>query len=360
MSRVINFSSGPSMLPEPVLQQAAEEMLNWRGSGMSVMEMSHRGPEFTEILAHTEALVRELMGVPQTHAVLFMQGGAIAQNAIVPMNLMGRTGHADYVISGIWSEKSAKEASHFGQVKVAASSAADGYHRMPKQHEWSLSAAPAYIHLCSNETIGGVECHWVPDTGAVPLVADMSSNILSAPLDVSRYGLIYAGAQKNLGPSGLTLVIVRRDLLGHALPITPSVFNYQALDAQTSMVNTPPTFAIYIMGLVLAHVKQLGGVQAMAEHNERKAQLLYEFIDHSQLFTNRVAHEDRSRMNVTFFLKDERLNDDFLKEAEQAGMVQLRGHRSVGGMRASIYNAMPLESVMRLRDLMHRFEVAHR
>ena len=356
MFRVINFSSGPSALPLTVLQRAAADMCDWRGSGMSVMEMSHRGPEFTEILANTQALVRRLLGVPDHYAVLLLQGGAIAENAIVPMNLIGRTGAADYVLSGIWSEKSMKEATKYGEVHLAASSQGSGFLSMPKQADWRLSPNAAYVHMCSNETIGGVQCHWTPQTGDLPLVADMSSNIMSAPLDVSRYGLIYAGAQKNMGPSGVTLVIVRRDLLGHALPITPSAFNYQIQSDNDSMYNTPPTYAIYIMGLVLAHIQEQGGLEAMQIHNQRKAALLYDLLDHSNLFSNRVAREDRSLMNVTFFLKDESLNAAFLQGAEQEGMVQLRGHRSVGGMRASIYNAMPLQSVQRLRDYMHRFE----
>jgi len=356
MSRVINFSSGPATLPQSVLQQAAHDMMDWHGSGMSVMEMSHRGPEFTEILAQTQSLIRNLLKVPDNYVVLLLQGGAIAENAIVPMNLIGKTGKADYVVSGVWSEKSMKEAGKYGQIHLAASSQDSGFLSMPQQSSWKLSAQAAYVHMCSNETIGGVECHWTPDTGNVPLVADMSSNIMSGPLDVDRYGLIYAGAQKNMGPSGVTLVIARRDLLGHALPATPSAFNYQLQADNDSMYNTPPTYAIYIMGLVLQHIKEQGGLSAMKVHNQRKADLLYEFLDHSRMFTNRVARDDRSRMNVTFFLKDESLNAAFLQGAEKEGMVQLRGHRSAGGMRASIYNAMSIESVQRLRDYMHRFE----
>jgi phosphoserine aminotransferase len=359
MTRVINFSSGPATLPESVLQRAAVDMLDWQGSGMSVMEMSHRGPEFTEILAHTQSLIRSLLSVPDQYAVLLLQGGAIAENAIVPMNLIGKTGQADYVVSGVWSEKSMKEAAKYGQVHVAASSQEGGFISMPKQSMWNLSTQASYVHMCSNETIGGVECHWTPQTGSLPLVADMSSNIMSAPLDVSRYGLIYAGAQKNMGPSGVTLVLVRRDLLGHALPVTPSAFNYQIQAENDSMYNTPPTYAIYIMGLVLKHIQDLGGLSAMQVHNQAKADLMYEFLDHSTMFYNRVVREDRSRMNVTFFLKDESLNATFLQGAEKEGMVQLRGHRSAGGMRASIYNAMPLQSVQRLRDYMYRFEKEH-
>ena len=359
MNRVINFSSGPASLPESVLRQAASEMLDWQGSGMSVMEMSHRGPEFMEILANTQALLKTLLGIPDNYAVLLLQGGAIAENAIVPMNLMGKTGQADYVVSGAWSLKSQQEAARYGQVHTAATSEALAFQCMPSQAKWKLSDNPAYVHFCSNETIGGVECHWTPDVGDIPLVADMSSNIMSRPVDVSRYGLIYAGAQKNMGPSGVTLVIVRRDLLGHALPITPSAFNYQLQADHDSMVNTPPTYAIYIMGLVLQHIQQQGGLQAMAELNQAKSALLYDFLDHSALFSNRVAPADRSRMNVTFFLRDETLNADFLQGAEAQGMVQLRGHRIAGGMRASIYNAMPLSAVQALRDYMFAFEKRH-
>ena len=359
MNRVINFSSGPASLPESVLRQAVSEMLDWQGSGMSVMEMSHRGPEFMQILANTQALLKTLLGIPDNYAVLLLQGGAIAENAIVPMNLMGKTGQADYVVSGTWSLKSQQEAARYGQVHTAATSEALAFQCMPSQAEWKLSDNPAYVHFCSNETIGGVECHWTPDVGDIPLVADMSSNIMSRPVDVSRYGLIYAGAQKNMGPSGVTLVIVRRDLLGHALPITPSAFNYQLQADHDSMVNTPPTYAIYIMGLVLQHIQQQGGLQAMAELNQAKSALLYDFLDHSALFSNRVAPADRSRMNVTFFLRDETLNADFLQGAEAQGMVQLRGHRIAGGMRASIYNAMPLSAVQTLRDYMFAFEKRH-
>ena len=359
MSRVINFSSGPATLPESVLQQAAADMLDWRGSGMSVLEMSHRGPEFMDILAQTQALLRELLGVPDNYAVLLLQGGAIAENAILPLNMIGRTGQADYVVNGVWSQKSMKEAAKYGQVNLAASSEGSGFLSMPEQDQWRLSPQAAYVHYCSNETIGGVECHWTPDTGSVPLVADKSSNILSAPLDVSKFGVIYAGAQKNMGPSGVTVVIVRNDLLGSALTITPSAFNYQLQAEQGSMYNTPPTYAIYIMGLVLQHVKREGGLSAMLEHNQRKAALLYDFIDHSQLFSNRVVRQDRSRMNVTFFLRDEGLNAAFLEGAQAQGMVQLRGHRSAGGMRASIYNAMPLASVQTLVNYMHQFEKTH-
>ena len=359
MTRVLNFSSGPATLPEAVLRQAATDMLDWQGSGMSVMEMSHRGPEFTQILAQTQSLLKSLLAIPDNYSVLLLQGGAIAENAIVPMNLIGSTGQADYVVSGNWSHKSMQEAARYGRVHLAASSEAQGFTCMPDLASWQLSEKPAYVHFCSNETIGGVECHWTPSTGDVPLVADMSSNIMSRPLDVSRYGLIYAGAQKNMGPSGVTLVIVRRDLMGHALASTPSAFNYQLQADNESMYNTPPTYAIYIMGLVLQHIHDEGGLPAMQERNLAKSQLLYDFLDHSRFFSNRVRPADRSRMNVTFYLRDESLNTAFLEAAQAQGMVQLRGHRIAGGMRASIYNAMPLSAVQKLRDCMFAFEKLH-
>jgi phosphoserine aminotransferase len=359
MTRVFNFSPGPATLPESVLRQAAEEMLDWHGSGMSVMEMSHRGKEFIGIHAEAESLLRELMGIPANYKVLFMQGGAIGENAIVPMNLIGKTGTADYINTGEWSKKSLKEAKTYGTVNIAASGEAGNFTSIPKQSQWQLDANASYVHICSNETIGGVEYHWTPETGAVPLVADMSSNILSRPIDVSKYGLIYAGAQKNMGPSGLTVVIVRDDLIGHALPITPSAFNYKTQADNDSMYNTPPTYAIYIAGLVLKHVKERGGMKAMEEHNRAKAKLLYDYLDHSSFFSNSVARDDRSLMNVPFQLKDAALDEAFLKGAQARGMIQLKGHRVVGGMRASIYNAMPIEGVRALVHYMKEFEAQH-
>lgn len=356
MTRVFNFSPGPATLPEPVLRQAAQEMLDWRGSGMSVMEMSHRGKEFMSIHAEAEATLRELLAIPANYKVLFMQGGAIGENAIVPMNLIGRTGRADYVLTGDWSKKSYKEAQNFGTVNVAATSEPSKFTAIPKQAAWTLDPGASYVHICSNETIGGVQFHWTPDAAGVPLVADMSSDILSRALDVSKYGLIYAGAQKNMGPSGLTVVIVREDLLGHALPVTPSAFNYKTQAENDSMYNTPPTYAIYIMGLVLQHVKATGGMPAVEEHNRAKARLLYDFLDGSSFYRNPVAKEDRSLMNVPFWLKDAALDEAFLKGAQARGMIQLKGHRSVGGMRASIYNAMPIEGVQALVQYMKEFE----
>jgi phosphoserine aminotransferase len=359
MTRVFNFSAGPAILPEPVLRQAAQEMLDWHGSGMSVMEMSHRGKEFMSIHAEAVGLLRELLAVPANYKVLFMQGGAIGENAIVPMNLIGKSGKADYVVTGDWSKKSQKEAMSYGKVNLAATGEAGNFTAIPPQTEWKLDPQASYVHICSNETIGGVQFHWTPDTGQVPLVADMSSDIMSRRIDVSRYGLIYGGAQKNMGPSGLTVVIVRDDLLGHALPITPSAFNYQLQAENDSMFNTPPTYAIYIAGLVFQHVKAQGGLAAMEAHNRAKAAVLYDFLDNSAFYRNPVARADRSLMNIPFKLKDESLDEAFLQGAQAKGMVQLKGHRSVGGMRASIYNAMPIEGVQALVAYMKEFEARH-
>ncbi|MGK2897838.1 MAG: 3-phosphoserine/phosphohydroxythreonine transaminase [Burkholderiaceae bacterium] len=359
MTRVFNFSAGPAALPESVLRQAADEMLDWHGSGMSVMEMSHRGKEFIAIHAECEALLRELLAVPANYKVLFMQGGAIGENAFLPMNLLrGRTG-ADYVNTGEWSKKSIKEAGKYAKVNVVASSQATNFDRVPKRETWKLDPNAAYVHICANETIGGVEYHFTPDVGDVPLIADVSSNILSRPMDVSKFGLIYGGAQKNIGPAGLTIVIVREDLLGGALPITPSAFNYTEQAANDSMLNTPPTYAIYIAGLVFRWIKERGGLAAMETHNRAKAALLYDFLDATDFYRSPVVREDRSLMNVPFKLKDESLDAAFLKGAEARGMVQLKGHRSVGGMRASIYNAMPVEGVKALVAYMKEFEASH-
>lgn len=359
MTRVFNFSAGPAALPESVLRQAAEEMLDWQGSGMSVMEMSHRGKEFMHIAAETEALLRELLAVPANYKTLFMQGGAIAENAIVPMNMLRGHAGADYIDTGEWSKKSLKEAQKYGRVNVAASAAASGYTTIPARETWQLDPQAAYVHICSNETIGGVEYHWTPEVGAVPLVADMSSSILSRPVDVSRYGLIYGGAQKNIGPAGLTLVIVREDLLGGALPITPSAFDYKVVADNGSMYNTPPTYAIYIAGLVFKWIKAQGGLAAMEVHNRAKAALLYDYLDSTGFYTAPVARDCRSLMNVPFKLKDSTLDAAFLKGADEHGLVQLKGHRSVGGMRASIYNAMPAEGVRALVAYMKDFEARH-
>ncbi|MBI3368278.1 MAG: 3-phosphoserine/phosphohydroxythreonine transaminase [Burkholderiales bacterium] len=346
-------------MPESVLRIAADEMLDWHGCGMSVMEMSHRGKEFIAIHAEAEALVRELLAVPANYKVLFLQGGAIAENAIVPMNMLRGKSSADYINTGEWSKKSIKEARKYAAVNVAASSEATAFDRIPPRETWQLDPNAAYVHICSNETIGGLEYHWTPDTGGVPLVADMSSNFFSKPVDVTRYGLIYGGAQKNIGPAGLTIVIVRDDLLGKALPVTPSAFDYGQQAEADSMLNTPPTYAIYIAGLVFNWLKAQGGLAAMAQRNQAKAAVLYDYLDTTGFYSCPVQRADRSLMNVPFKLKDEALDSAFLKGAEARGMMQLKGHRSVGGMRASIYNAMPIEGVRALVAYMKDFEAQH-
>jgi phosphoserine aminotransferase len=359
MARVFNFSAGPAVLPEPVLQQAAAEMLDWHGSGMSVMEMSHRGKEFIAIHAQAEADLRELMGIPKNYKVLFLQGGASAQFAVVPMNLLRGKGGADYVNTGQWSKKAISDAKKYCKVNVAASSEAENFTRAPKQSEWKLDPDAAYVHITTNETIGGVEFHWVPDTGDVPLVADMSSHILSRPMDVSRYGLIYAGAQKNIGPAGVTIVIVRDDLLGQALPVTPTVFDYKVQAENDSMSNTPATYGIYVAGLVFQWLKKQGGLNRMEQINRAKASLLYDYLDQTEFYLSPVAKDDRSLMNIPFTLRNAELDKAFIQETEAAGLTQLKGHRSVGGMRASIYNAMPVEGVQTLVTFMREFERKH-
>ena len=356
MTRVFNFSAGPAVLPVEVLAQAKEEMLDWRGSGMSVTEMSHRGKEFMSIAEQAEADLRELMGIPANYKVLFLQGGASLQFAMVPMNLLRGKAGADYINTGAWSKKAISEAKRYGKVNVAATTEANKFTSAPTQAELSLSADAAYVHYTPNETIGGVEFPYVPETGDVPLVADMSSTILSRPVDVSRFGLIYAGAQKNIGPAGLTIVIVRDDLVGHAPTGTAGMLDYKVHADAQSMSNTPPTYAIYIAGLVFKWLKRLGGLEAMERRNIAKAQLLYDYLGDSTLFRSPVREADRSRMNIPFTLRDESLDNAFLKGAESRGMVQLKGHRSVGGMRASIYNAMPIEGVKCLVEYMKEFE----
>ena len=357
--RVFNFSAGPALLPEDVLRKAAAEMLDWHGSGMSVMEMRHRGKEFVGIAEKAEADLRTLLGIPADYAVLFLQGGAIAENAIIPMNLLGGKSSADYVNTGEWSKKSIKEARKYCTVNVAASAEDAGFTYVPARQTWKLSRDAAYVHVCTNETIGGVEYQWTPDTGDVPLVADMSSHILSRAIDVAKYGVIYGGAQKNIGPAGLTLVIVRRDLLDRALPITPSAFHWKEQADADSMLNTPPTYAIYIAGLVFEWLLAQGGVPAIERKNVAKAALLYDYLDGTSFYRNPVRREDRSRMNVPFKLVDERQDAAFLQGAEERGMVQLKGHRAVGGMRASIYNAMPVAGVQALVDYMKAFATSH-
>jgi phosphoserine aminotransferase len=353
--RVFNFSAGPAVLPESVLQQAAAEMLDWHGSGMSVMEMSHRGKEFIAIAAKAEADLRTLLAIPANYKVLFLQGGAIGENAIVPMNLLGGHSSIDFVNTGEWSKKSIKEAKKYAKVNIAASAEDRNFTYVPPQSAWKLDPNAAYVHCCTNETIGGVEYQWTPDTGAVPLVADMSSHILSRPVDVARYGVIYGGAQKNIGPAGLTIVIVRDDLLDRALPITPSAFHWKEQSEADSMLNTPPTYAIYVAGLVFEWLLKKGGLAAVERENLAKAKILYDYLDASPFYTNPVDRQDRSRMNVPFRLPDEALDEAFLKGAKERGMVQLKGHRSVGGMRASIYNAMPVEGVQALVAYMQDF-----
>ena len=355
--RVINFSAGPAVLPEEVLRQAAAEMLDWNGSGMSVMEMSHRGKEFIAIADEAEALLRELMAIPANYKVLFLQGGASLQFAMVPLNLLRGKAAADYVDTGEWSKKAIKEAKAFCTVNVAAVSEDASY--VPDRASWKLDPDAAYVHVCTNETIGGVEFHWVPDTAPVPLVADMSSHILSRPVDVSKYGLIYAGAQKNIGPAGLTIVIVRDDLIGHAPKGTAGMLDYKVHADAQSMSNTPATYAIYIAGLVFKWLKRQGGLAAIERRNIDKASLLYDYLGDSTLFRSPVRIADRSRMNIPFTLRDAKLDAEFLRGAEERGMVQLKGHRSVGGMRASIYNAMPVEGVRRLLAYMKEFEARH-
>ena len=356
MNRIFNFSAGPAVLPQEVLEQAQGELVNWHGSGMSVMEMSHRGKEFMGIQAEAEADLRELMAIPANYQVLFLQGGASTQFAMLPMNLLRGKKSADYLETGVWSTKAIEEARKFGAVNVVASSEDKNFSYVPAQSAWQLDPNAAYVHITQNETIGGVEMFWTPDTGDVPLVSDMSSDILSRPFDVSKYGLIYAGAQKNIGPAGLTIVIVREDLLGAPMKGTPTMFDYKVQADNGSMYNTPPTYGIYIAGLVFKMLKAKGGISAMERANRAKAQLLYDVLDASSFYTTPVARENRSLMNIPFTLKDAALDAEFLKGAEARGMIQLKGHRTVGGIRASIYNAMPVEGVQALADYMKEFE----
>ncbi|MDD4963946.1 MAG: 3-phosphoserine/phosphohydroxythreonine transaminase [Gallionella sp.] len=356
---IYNFSAGPAVLPKEVLQQAQAEMMDWNGSGMSVMEMSHRGKEFMGIAAQAEADLRELMGIPANYKVLFLQGGASQQFAMIPMNLLRGKTTADYLNTGEWSKKAISEAKKFGAVNVVTTSADKNFSYVPEFSTWKCDPNAAYLHFTPNETIGGVEFDWLPTTD-VPLVADMSSCILSRPVDVSKYGLIYAGAQKNIGPAGLTIVIVREDLIGQTVAGTPTMLDYKTHADNDSMYNTPPTYGIYIAGLVFQLLKRKGGIAAMEQTNIAKANLLYAAIDGSNGFYNcPTALENRSRMNIPFTLKDSGLDGAFVKQAEAAGLLQLKGHRSVGGMRASIYNAMPLEGVQALVTFMQAFAAQH-
>ena len=359
MSRVYNFSAGPAMLPEAVLKQASEEMLDWHGSGTSIMEVSHRGKEFISVAKQAEADLRELMSIPGNYKVLFLQGGASLQFATIPLNILGNKTSVDYINTGAWSKKAIVQAKKYCEVNVAATSEADNFSSIPAFDSWQLNADAAYLHYTPNETIGGVEFHWVPEVGDVPIVADMSSTILSRPVDVSKFGIIYAGAQKNIGPAGLTLVIVRDDLIGKASDTCPIVCDYKVQAENDSMSNTPATYSWYLAGLVFQWLKQQGGLNAMAEINQRKASKLYNAIDNSSFYQNPVEINSRSWMNVPFTLANAELDADFLKQAAENNLMTLKGHRSVGGMRASIYNAMPEEGIDALIAFMQEFERSH-
>ena len=359
MARVYNFSAGPATIPQSVLERASEEMLDWNGSGMSVMEMSHRGKEYMSIAAQAEADLRELIAIPDNYKVLFLQGGASSQFAMVPMNLLRGKSKADYIHTGAWSKKAIAEAKRYCDVNVAATTEASNFMTTPAQSELNLDKDAAYMHFTPNETIAGVEFPYLPETGDVPIVADMSSTILSRQIDVSKYGLIYAGAQKNIGPAGLTVVIVRDDLIGNSIDCTPAMFDYKIHADNDSMYNTPATYSWYLAGLVFDWLKSNGGISAMAEINERKAAALYSAIDNSDFYANPVEVKSRSWMNVPFTLADSELDSVFLAEAKENGLVTLKGHRSVGGMRASIYNAMPEEGVNSLVSFMADFEKRH-
>jgi len=359
MTQIFNFSAGPAVLPKDVLAQARDEMMDWHDSGMSVMEMSHRGKEFMSIAAKAEADLRELMNIPSNYKVLFLQGGAHSQFSMVPMNLLRGKTSADYLDTGIWSKKAIDEAARYCDVNIVASSKDKNYTYAPVQDTWKLNKDAAYVHFTSNETIGGVEMFWTPKTGDVPLVCDMSSHILSRPIDVSQYGIIYAGAQKNIGPAGLTIVIVRDDLIGTTIAGTPTMFDYKVHADNDSMYNTPATYGIYMAGLVFKWLKSKGGLAAMEKINIAKSALLYDYLDASDFYHSPIAVENRSRMNIPFTLKDASLDEAFLKQAQQNGLLQLKGHKLVGGMRASIYNAMPIEGVQALISFMKQFEQAN-
>jgi phosphoserine aminotransferase len=357
MRKVYNFSAGPSMLPEEVLKTAQAEMLDWHGTGMSIMELGHRGAEFKYVVEQAEADLRELMSIPKHYHVLFLPGGATAQFAMVPLNLFGTRKKADYVDTGIWSKKAIDEAKRYGDINIAAKLYVENnLVRVPHQEQWSLDPEAAYVHYTPNETIEGIEFHWVPQTGNVPIVVDMSSNILSRPIDVNQFGIIYAGAQKNAGQAGITIVIVRDDLVRDALPNTPTLYQYKIHAEHKSFYNTPPTFSWYIAGLTFAWMKKQGGIQYFAELNRRKAEKLYSFIDsHRELYSNSVHPDCRSRMNVPFNLVNGDMTETFLTEANKAGLTNLKGHRLSGGVRASIYNAMPEEGVDALIAFMKEF-----
>ena len=354
--RIYNFSPGPAMMPEPVLRRAADEMLDFEGSGMSVMEMSHRSKQFLAIAEGVEAKLRALMYIPDNYRVLFLQGGATQQFSVIPLNLLPEGGSADYALTGQFAAKAYKAAQRIGTVREAVNTKSENYARIPAQSELSLDTDAAYFHFCLNNTIFGTKWPYLPDTGSAPLVSDVSSCILSEPIDVSKFGLLYAGAQKNMGPAGLTVVILREDLAGHARSNTPEVLDYAAQIKNGSMLNTPPTYGIYLLGLVLEWIGGLGGLTAMKEYNLKKAAVLYDVLDGSQLFKGPADKASRSMMNVTFFTGDPELDDKFIKTAAARGLTTLKGHRSVGGMRASIYNAMPMEGVEKLASFMKEFE----
>ena len=356
MNTVYNFCAGPAMLPKPVMEKAQRELVDWQGHGISIMEFSHRDKNFVKVASEAEQNLRDLMAIPDNYKVLFCHGGGRGQFAAVALNLMGLTGKADYLVTGSWSKAAVTEAKKYGEVNVVASPVCvDSLNGVAPQVQWQLSKDAGYFHYCPNETVDGIEMFDEPDV-SVPLVADLSSTILSRVIDVSKYGLIYAGAQKNIGPSGLAIVIVREDLIGHALPATPSIFDYKLLADNDSMFNTPPTYAWYLAGEVFKWLKELGGVEAIEKINLEKSKLLYDFIDNSHFYYNSVEPSQRSRMNVTFLLADSSLNTSFLAQAEDIGLLALKGHRSVGGMRASLYNAMPIEGVQALLEFMAKFE----
>ncbi len=360
MARVYNFSAGPSMLPEPVLRKAAEEMLDYHGSGQSVMEMSHRSKVFDDILVEAEALLRKIMNIPENYYVLFLQGGASSQFAMVPLNLMTTKKKCDIVNTGTWSKKAISEAKRYGTVRVVASSEDRKFNYIPDLSNVKFDPEAAYVHITLNNTIEGTRYRTLPDTGNIPLVTDASSNILSEVIDVSRFGVIYAGAQKNIAPAGLTIVIIRKDLVGEPQEITPTMFRYKTHAEERSLYNTPPCYCIYIAKLVFEWLLNMGGLPVMQKINEEKANLLYSFLDESKLFKPTVEEPHRSLMNVPFVLPTEELNAEFIKKASAAGLVNLKGHRSVGGMRASIYNAMPVEGVKKLVEFMKQFETEHK
>ena len=357
--RIYNFSAGPSMLPLPVLETAAAEMTNYHGSGMSVTEMSHRSKVFQDIFDTTKADLKRIMNVPDTHEVLFMQGGATFQFAAAPLNLIGKTGKADYIVTGNFANNAYKEAKKYGEISLAASSADRNHCYIPKQEELKLSADASYVYYCANNTVFGTEWKYVPETNGVPLVCDMSSNILSKPVDVSKYGVIFAGVQKNMAPAGMAVVIIDKALAGHELPYTPLIMNYQTMIEKDSMYNTPPCYTIYMLGLVLKWLDTMGGLTGMEKVKAERAKLLYDYLEESRLFKPHADKEARSDMNVTFRTGDEDLDARFVKEATARGFVNLKGHRSVGGMRASIYNAMPVEGVEKLVAFMKEFEAAN-